>query len=179
MSGAKQRPICEFSVESYGRLGQPALKLLHALGDEAAGPGRVDWASLAGALRNLCVGLCRGIFFAVHVWECLQSPVGRGPRLACECPQMSIDCFKVPVCDILLAYACHIHIESLVPLRMHLLGAAECAVASCVFVNTPYEVRGRAWLSRFARTLWTPQHKLSLHPTQPQSRRNLLIQLSW
>jgi hypothetical protein len=49
-------------VESYERLGQPAMKLLHALGDEAAGPGGVDGASLAGAQSKLCVGLCRGIF---------------------------------------------------------------------------------------------------------------------
>jgi hypothetical protein len=30
-------PIVPFSVESYGRIGQPAMKLLHALEDEAAG----------------------------------------------------------------------------------------------------------------------------------------------
>jgi hypothetical protein len=53
-----------FCVESYGRLGQPAMKLLHALGDEAAGPGGVQRASfVAGALRELSVGLCRGNFF--------------------------------------------------------------------------------------------------------------------
>jgi hypothetical protein len=50
-----------FSVETYGRLGQPAMKLLHVLGDEAAGPGGVDLASfVAGALRELNTGLCRG-----------------------------------------------------------------------------------------------------------------------
>jgi hypothetical protein len=32
---------CDLPVESYGRIGQPAMKLLHALGDEAAGPGGV------------------------------------------------------------------------------------------------------------------------------------------
>jgi hypothetical protein len=53
-----------FSVESYGRLGQPAMKLLHQLGDEAAGPGGVTRASfVAGALRELSVGLCRGNYF--------------------------------------------------------------------------------------------------------------------
>jgi hypothetical protein len=34
-------PFVPFSVESYGRIGQPAMKLLHALEDEAAGPGGV------------------------------------------------------------------------------------------------------------------------------------------
>jgi hypothetical protein len=57
-------PFVPFSVESYGRIGQPAMKLLHALGDEAAGPGGVTRASfVAGALREISVGLCRGNFF--------------------------------------------------------------------------------------------------------------------
>jgi hypothetical protein len=47
-------PLCTFSVESYGRSSQPAMKLLHALGNEAAGPGGVDRASfVAGAFRKL------------------------------------------------------------------------------------------------------------------------------
>jgi hypothetical protein len=42
------------SVESYGRLGQPAMELLHKLGNEAAHPGGVSRAScVAGALREL------------------------------------------------------------------------------------------------------------------------------
>jgi hypothetical protein len=54
-----------FSVETYGCLGQPAMKLLHLLGDEAAGPGGVTRASFVnGALRELSVGLRRGNFFA-------------------------------------------------------------------------------------------------------------------
>jgi hypothetical protein len=53
------------SVVTYGRLGQPAMKLLHSLGDEAAGPGGVTRASFVNvALRELSVGLCRGNFFA-------------------------------------------------------------------------------------------------------------------
>jgi hypothetical protein len=53
-----------FSVEAYERLGQKAMKLLHSLGDEAAGPGGVTWASFVnGALRELSVGLCSGNFF--------------------------------------------------------------------------------------------------------------------
>jgi hypothetical protein len=54
-----------FSVATYGRLGQPAMKLLHSLGDEAVGPGGVTQVSFVnGALRELSVGLCRGNFFA-------------------------------------------------------------------------------------------------------------------
>jgi hypothetical protein len=54
-----------FSVETYSCLGQPAMKLLHLLGDEAAGPGGVTRASFVnGALRELSVGLCMGNFFA-------------------------------------------------------------------------------------------------------------------
>jgi hypothetical protein len=57
-------PFVPFSVESYGRIGQPAMKLLLALGDEAAGLGGVTRASfVAGALREIGVGLCRGNFF--------------------------------------------------------------------------------------------------------------------
>jgi hypothetical protein len=40
------------------------MKVLHALGDEAAGPGGVTRASfVAGALRENSVGLCMGNFF--------------------------------------------------------------------------------------------------------------------
>jgi hypothetical protein len=40
------------------------MKLLHALGDEAAGPGGITRTSfVAGALREISVGLCRGNFF--------------------------------------------------------------------------------------------------------------------
>jgi hypothetical protein len=50
-----------FSVEWYRRPEQPAMKLLHQLGDEADGPGGVAQASVvAGTLRKLSVGLCRG-----------------------------------------------------------------------------------------------------------------------
>jgi hypothetical protein len=61
-------PFVPFSVESYGRIGQPAMKLLHALGDEAAGPVGVTRASfVAGALREISIGLCRGNFFMYRV----------------------------------------------------------------------------------------------------------------
>jgi hypothetical protein len=51
-------------VESYGRLSQPAMKLLHTLGEEAAGPGGILRASFVeGALRELGVGLVRANYF--------------------------------------------------------------------------------------------------------------------
>jgi hypothetical protein len=57
-----------FSVESYGRLGQPAMTLLHSLGDEATGPRGVSRASfVAGALRELSVGLIQGDFMLYGV----------------------------------------------------------------------------------------------------------------
>jgi hypothetical protein len=47
-----------FSVEPYERIGQPAMKVLHQVGDEAAGQGGVTRASfLAGTLREPSVGL--------------------------------------------------------------------------------------------------------------------------
>jgi hypothetical protein len=53
-----------FSVETYWCFGKPAMKLLHDLGDEAAGPGGVAQASfVAGALRELNAGLVRGNYF--------------------------------------------------------------------------------------------------------------------
>jgi hypothetical protein len=62
-------PFVPFSVESYGRVGQPAMKLLNALGEEAAGPGGVTQASfVAGALREISIGLCRDNFFMYHVY---------------------------------------------------------------------------------------------------------------
>jgi hypothetical protein len=61
-----------FSVESYWRLGQPAMTLLHALGDEAASRGGIGRASfVAGALRDLSIGLCRGIFFMYRACLCM------------------------------------------------------------------------------------------------------------
>jgi hypothetical protein len=50
-----------FSVESYGHIGQPAMKHLHQLGHEAASPGGVTRASfLTCNLHELSVGLCKG-----------------------------------------------------------------------------------------------------------------------
>jgi hypothetical protein len=60
----KESEFVPVSVESYGRLSQPAMKLLHTLSEEAAGPGDVSQASFVdGALRKLSVGLVRGNCF--------------------------------------------------------------------------------------------------------------------
>jgi hypothetical protein len=52
------------SIESFGRLGVPAIRLLHELGDETANPAALEPMSLelvcGGALRERSVGLCRG-----------------------------------------------------------------------------------------------------------------------
>jgi hypothetical protein len=69
----------------------------------------------------------------VCVWECLQSPVGRGSGLACVCPLTSMGCCRVPACYVLLVPVLFMW-NVLVLLLMHLLGAADCVVASYVFV---------------------------------------------
>jgi hypothetical protein len=48
------------SVESFGHLGLPAIKLLNDVGDETAGPGGVMRAFIvAEALREISTGSCR------------------------------------------------------------------------------------------------------------------------
>jgi hypothetical protein len=56
-------PFVPMSVESFGRLGVPALTLLGDLADQAVqagGPGHSRAAFISGALRELSVALCRG-----------------------------------------------------------------------------------------------------------------------
>jgi hypothetical protein len=56
-------PFVPMSVESFGRLGAPALTLLGDLADQAVqagGPGLLRAAFILGALRELSVALCRG-----------------------------------------------------------------------------------------------------------------------
>jgi hypothetical protein len=80
-----------FSVESYGRLDRPAIELVLKLGVEAAGPCGVLLASfVVGALQELSIGLCRGMFFLYQaVWACLPRLVGQdyGPGWMCPCPR--------------------------------------------------------------------------------------------
>jgi hypothetical protein len=67
-----------FSVESYRHLGQPAIELLHKLGDDAAGPGGVSRAPfVAGALRELSVGVVATFSCLLLEWACLPGIVSR------------------------------------------------------------------------------------------------------
>jgi hypothetical protein len=77
-----------FSVDTYGRLGLPAMKQLHLLGGQAAGPGGVARASFVnGALRELNVGLCRGNFFACRASVgMLARPSGTSSRAGMRVP---------------------------------------------------------------------------------------------
>jgi hypothetical protein len=76
-------------VESYGRLGKPALDLLGMLGEEAEGAGRqcrkaqfVSWT-----LRELSVGLCKGNFHMCRAsLGLLAGATGRGFRPGAAVP---------------------------------------------------------------------------------------------
>jgi Reverse transcriptase (RNA-dependent DNA polymerase) len=48
------------SIETYGRLGKPAMQLLNTLGDKAAEGGADKSIFVANALRHLSIALCRG-----------------------------------------------------------------------------------------------------------------------
>jgi hypothetical protein len=104
------------------------MKLLHALGDEAAVHPLLQ--ALCASLAFGCVGAISSC--TVRVWECLQSPVGRGSGLACVCPLTSICCCRVLVFYVLFVPVLFMW-NVLVLLLMHLLRAADCVVASYVF----------------------------------------------
>jgi hypothetical protein len=61
-------PFVPFTVESYGRLGNLALHLVARLGQEAAetAGGTSKYGFVAGAIRELSVGICRGYFYIYH-----------------------------------------------------------------------------------------------------------------
>jgi hypothetical protein len=64
-----QYEFVPLSVETCERLGQPAMKLFHDLGEEAVGPGGVSRSSfVAGTLRELSIGLCRAKFMAYRAF---------------------------------------------------------------------------------------------------------------
>jgi hypothetical protein len=89
-------------------------------------------------LHALCASLALGCVGAmsswtVRVWECLQSPVGRGSGPACVCPVTSMGCCRVPAGYVLFVPVLFMR-NVVVLLLMHLLGAADCVVASYVFV---------------------------------------------
>jgi hypothetical protein len=64
------------------------MKLLHQLKDEAAGPGDITRASfVAGSLRELSVGLCRGNFLMYRAsWGMFARVSGRGFRAMLAVP---------------------------------------------------------------------------------------------
>jgi hypothetical protein len=74
-----------FTVETYGRLGKPALRLLARLGQEAAeSAGGVSKSGfVAEAIRELSVGMCRGNFYVYRDgYGLLAGALGRGFALA-------------------------------------------------------------------------------------------------
>jgi hypothetical protein len=94
--------LVPFSVVSYGRLGHPAMKLSQLLGDEAAGPGSVSRAVfVAGALRELSIGLIRGNFLLYHASVgMLARSSGSSFRASLSIPTYKIDLctarYKIP-----------------------------------------------------------------------------------
>jgi hypothetical protein len=80
-------PFVPFSVETYGRLGRPALALLGRLGALVDGAGTSKSAFVRGALRELSVGLCRGNFLLYRRSLGLRiEGVGRGFLPGCARP---------------------------------------------------------------------------------------------
>jgi hypothetical protein len=68
-------PFIPFSVETYGRLGKPAISFLGQLGLKAKEAGRKVGKSgfVAAAILELSVGLCRVTIRCIgHRWACLQ-----------------------------------------------------------------------------------------------------------
>jgi hypothetical protein len=88
------------SVESYGCLSHPAMKLMHMIGEEAADPGGVSRAScVEGALRELSVELVRGDYFLYRASVgMLPASVGHASRPG---PQMTVVLNSV-LADVLL-----------------------------------------------------------------------------
>jgi hypothetical protein len=65
------------SEESYGRMGQPRMQVLHFLGEEAERPVGVERAPfVVGAVRELSIGQGWLLMYA-HAWGCLLSQVGQ------------------------------------------------------------------------------------------------------
>jgi hypothetical protein len=52
--------FCPISIETFGRLGKPAMELLNTLAETAADGGVLKETFVTTALRELSVGLCRG-----------------------------------------------------------------------------------------------------------------------
>jgi hypothetical protein len=88
------------------------MKLWHTLVDEASGLDGVDRASsVAGALCELSVGLCRGNFLmCCACLGMLAVSSGTGLQAASMCPLTSMmgRRFRAPVCERVLACACDV-----------------------------------------------------------------------
>jgi hypothetical protein len=108
----------------------------------------------------------------VCVWECLQSPVGRGSGLACVCPLMSMGCCRVPAGYVLFVPVLFMW-NVVVLLLMHLLGAADCVVASYVFVIyiiiiiIPYII-----LTKHTRSHYAFSNTQQVHPQQHSTKNS-------
>jgi hypothetical protein len=120
-------PFVPMSVESFGRLGAPALTLLGDLADQAVqagGPGLSRAAFILGALRELSVALCRGNTSLCQSGACvatraaarLRCAVSPGPRLGLFRP------VSRPVCEFGVSGSASLCVALLcgVSVRLHL-----------------------------------------------------------
>jgi hypothetical protein len=81
-------PLVPFSVETYGRLGKPAVVFLGMLGAEAMAGGDVSKSGfVAAALQELSVGLCKGNYLMHRAsLGVLAGVAGRGLRPGADRP---------------------------------------------------------------------------------------------
>jgi hypothetical protein len=78
-------PFVQCTVESYGRLGKPALRLLAGLGQDAADSagGASKSGFVAGAVWELRVGVCRGNLYVYQDgYGLLAGALGHRPGMA-------------------------------------------------------------------------------------------------
>jgi hypothetical protein len=128
------------SVDSDGRLGLPAIKLLQELGDEAPGPGGVSHTSfVAGALRKI-MGFMRGNSVVIgHLPACWLGPAAPASCLAWACPLMLVwsscgGCFGLlPRSLTLWCLCCHLAFDGSV-VALNALGLSVCFVIMYVSV---------------------------------------------
>jgi hypothetical protein len=101
--GAKWLPVC-FPLSGVIRTSR-AIKLLHSLRDEAAGPGGVMWHCLAQGLCASSVWVGAGVTLSciVLVWACLQLLAGQDSGLGWMYPQIS------PLCSLHVVYGVGLH----------------------------------------------------------------------
>jgi hypothetical protein len=71
------------------------MKLLLKLRDEALCPGGVSWVSIAGALGELSVGLCRGDFLLHRVCVGMLRVSDTGFRASWVCPRTNMSLCSV------------------------------------------------------------------------------------